>query len=112
MSFSTVTVNVCAWLISCVPLAAIDILASTHVVVDAALLAPDPSVTRLSDTPLTVPLQCADTFVMPVAAESICTVQLPAVVVHELGPTKPPGPLSFVKVIVVPSARWQSRCRR
>ena len=64
-----------------------------------------PSVFRVSDAPPTVRVVCADTVDTPVVDDVSVTEQLPVppAVVHGFGVPSVPGPLSFVKLICVPS---------
>ena len=60
------------------------------------------------EIPPTFNVVLALTTVVPVLAAVITTVQepVPPAVVHVFGPTKLPGPLTFVNVITVPSGAF------
>ena len=105
VSFMSVTVNVCDWPTRFVALDAIAIFASTHRLVAGPELPPVPFVLRFSVTPATATDVCALTFVTPVIADVSSIVQepVPPEVVHGFGGVNPPGPLSFEKLICVPS---------
>jgi hypothetical protein len=104
-SFCNVTVNVCGAPTSFVADGAIEIFAFTHVFVAGPEFAPTPFVSRCSDTPPTERVVCALTVVIPVTFESrlIWQEPVPPAVVHGFAVVNPPGPLSIVKLIDVPS---------
>src|SRR5262249_25423876 len=86
---------------------AIEIFAFTHVFTAGPELAPVPSVARVSTTPPTESVTCAETVVCPVPAEVSVTLQLPVVLtVRHDGAESAPGPESFVKSISVPTGAF------
>ena len=84
------------------------IRAFTHRFVAGPEFGADPSVFRVSETPATDTVVCADTVVTPVSAEVSVIVQepVPPPVVHGFGVVKLPGPESIVKLICVPSGAF------
>src|SRR6185503_1087343 len=91
-------------LISLVPSAAIETLASTQVLVAGPLLPPAPLVLRERLTPPTLTVVEALTMVMPAVAEVSVTVHEPVPpAVVQLGAESVPGPEAMAKLIVVPS---------
>src|SRR6266545_3966931 len=105
VSLSSVTVNVCDVPTSCVSFGTIVIFALAHSFVASMLSPALPSFdSRCSATPPTLTSVAAQTFVVPVVAELIVTVQepVPPDVLQVAGPMKPPGPETIEKLIVVP----------
>src|SRR5262249_33273059 len=105
----TVTVNVCDAPTSFVAEGAIVIAAATHVLFAFGLSPGKPSpVSPWITRPPTETSVAAFTTVVPVVLELITTVQepVPPDVVQVFGPTKLPGPLTFVKVITVPAGAF------
>src|SRR5262249_35066045 len=107
-AFFTVTVNVWLSPTSLVASGAIVMLASTHVFTAGPEVPAVRSVLRVSGRRLTDSVVCALTVVVPAVEETSVIVQLPVPpeVVHGFGVVKPPGPLSIVKLIDVPSGAF------
>jgi hypothetical protein len=105
VSFSSRAVKVCGSPARPVPVEAIEILASTHVVSAGSEFARSPSVPRTSALPFTESVECADTSVTPGRGELSVTPQLPVPpeTVHGLGEAITPGPESIVNQMPVPS---------
>src|SRR5262249_40548563 len=87
---------------------AIAIAPFTHVFVAGPVLPPVSSVSRVSPTPRTETVVCAETVVTPVVADVSVIVHEPEppAVVHGFGVPSVPGPESLLKLIEVPSGAF------